>query len=284
MSEKVYVVFHGPGCLDGMAAAAVAWHALPASAVFIVGRYQEALPEFEPNSLICLLDFSYPRAVVEGLLAKGHLVVILDHHKSAFEDLAGLSHEHLDMRFNMSKSGAMLAWEYFRPNTPPPDLIRHIQDRDLWLFKDGCTKPITTALFAIPGLSYKNILDTDVHSLYEKGRILLAAHDKEMEVLMKISRVPLTLKLPDKTYELIAVNCSPKYASDIGNAMAKEQEFGVTYYDTFSGREYSLRSIGDFDVSYIARFYGGGGHKNAAGFKIQLPRPEVLSYDDVLLA
>jgi phosphoesterase RecJ-like protein len=27
-----------------------------------------------------------------------------------------------------------------------------------------------------------------------------------------------------------------------------------------------LRSIGDFDVSKIALEFGGGGHKNAAGF------------------
>ena len=281
MTQKTYVVFHGPGCLDGMASAAVAWHAL-SSAEFIVGRYQEQLPEFQPCSLIFLLDFSYPRQVVQRLLDEGHSLVILDHHKSAFEDLAGLTHENLIMRFNMNKSGAMLTWDYFRPLTPPPDLIRHIQDRDLWLFKDARTKPITTALYAISGLSYKNILDTDVHSLYEKGRILLDAHDKEIDVLMKISRVPLTLTEPGKAYNVIAVNCPPKYASDIGNLMAAEQVFGVTYYDTFSGREYSLRSIGDFDVSRIAAFYGGGGHKNAAGFKVKLPRPEVISHDDVL--
>jgi nanoRNase/pAp phosphatase (c-di-AMP/oligoRNAs hydrolase) len=30
----------------------------------------------------------------------------------------------------------------------------------------------------------------------------------------------------------------------------------------------SLRSKGDFDVSAIAKRFGGGGHKNAAGFNI----------------
>jgi phosphoesterase RecJ-like protein len=29
----------------------------------------------------------------------------------------------------------------------------------------------------------------------------------------------------------------------------------------------SLRSVGDFDVSKLAKEYGGGGHKNAAGCK-----------------
>ena len=30
----------------------------------------------------------------------------------------------------------------------------------------------------------------------------------------------------------------------------------------------SLRSIGDFDVSEVAKRLGGGGHKNAAGYRI----------------
>jgi nanoRNase/pAp phosphatase (c-di-AMP/oligoRNAs hydrolase) len=30
----------------------------------------------------------------------------------------------------------------------------------------------------------------------------------------------------------------------------------------------SLRSIGDYDVSAIAKTFGGGGHRNAAGLKI----------------
>jgi len=29
---------------------------------------------------------------------------------------------------------------------------------------------------------------------------------------------------------------------------------------------YELRSIGDFDVGFVAKKHGGGGHKNAAGF------------------
>ena len=30
---------------------------------------------------------------------------------------------------------------------------------------------------------------------------------------------------------------------------------------------FSLQSVGDFDVSAIAKKYGGGGHLNSAGFK-----------------
>ena len=37
-----------------------------------------------------------------------------------------------------------------------------------------------------------------------------------------------------------------------------------------SNISYSLRSQPDFDCSEIAKLYGGGGHKNSAGFKLTI--------------
>jgi uncharacterized protein len=39
-------------------------------------------------------------------------------------------------------------------------------------------------------------------------------------------------------------------------------------------QQWGLGSMGDFDVSEIAKAYGGGGHKNAAGFQ---SFPQVMS-------
>jgi uncharacterized protein len=58
---------------------------------------------------------------------KYHLIVI-DHHKSAMIELHDISNTH----FDMTKSGAMLSWEFFHPGKEPPKFIRYIQDRDLW--------------------------------------------------------------------------------------------------------------------------------------------------------
>ena len=51
--------------------------------------------------------------------------------------------------------------------------------------------------------------------------------------------------------------------------MAEGEPFAACYWDTPEGRVFSLRSSSDgVDVSEIAKQFGGGGHKNAAGFKI----------------
>jgi len=70
-------------------------------------------------------------------------------------------------------------------------------------------------------------------------------------------------------YQVPVVNLSDNI-SEVGNALCKrfpEYPFSVSYCDRSDGqRSWSLRSIGDFDVSDIAKKFGGGGHRNAAGF------------------
>lgn len=57
--------------------------------------------------------------------------------------------------------------------------------------------------------------------------------------------------------------------SDAGHLMAQDAPFAACYWDTPKGRDYSLRSRGDgADVSEIASLYGGGGHRDAAGFSV----------------
>jgi nanoRNase/pAp phosphatase (c-di-AMP/oligoRNAs hydrolase) len=51
--------------------------------------------------------------------------------------------------------------------------------------------------------------------------------------------------------------------------MCAGEPFAACYWDTPDGRFFSLRSsdAGE-DVSAIAQQYGGGGHRNAAGFSV----------------
>ena len=64
------------------------------------------------------------------------------------------------------------------------------------------------------------------------------------------------------------------FSSDLGHKLAeKSGTFGLTYF--YHGKrqcyDCGLRSIGDFDVSELAHQFGGGGHKNAAGFSVDQP-------------
>ena len=56
---------------------------------------------------VFMIDFSYQRPVMEQLLADVATLTVLDHHKSAQEDLDGLGGF---IEFDMERSGAMMAW------------------------------------------------------------------------------------------------------------------------------------------------------------------------------
>ena len=71
---------------------------------------------------------------------------VLDHHKTAEEELRGLPYA----KFDMNKSGAMLAWEHFFPNGKPPRLVEYVQDRDLWKYELPVSREIAAVLRSFP--------------------------------------------------------------------------------------------------------------------------------------
>jgi nanoRNase/pAp phosphatase (c-di-AMP/oligoRNAs hydrolase) len=62
--------------------------------------------------------------------------------------------------------------------------------------------------------------------------------------------------------------------AEIGHELAERRAFGtpagVVYRLTGEQVHVSLYSVADFDVSRVAAGYGGGGHRNAAGFTVTL--------------
>jgi oligoribonuclease NrnB/cAMP/cGMP phosphodiesterase (DHH superfamily) len=161
----IWGLYHSD-CLDGFGAAFALWLYYkkryahlpsPPSLSFMPVKYGEAFPaEPEPGDVIYILDFSFPREVLE-LHAQDKKIVVIDHHKTAAENLRRLPSSPIPLsptgivaHFDMNKSGAVMAWEYFFPDEPVPMLLQHIQDRDLWRFEIPGTRELTEALFYRP--------------------------------------------------------------------------------------------------------------------------------------
>jgi len=269
---KPLCIYHG-NCADGFGAATVIHKAFGGDVDFHPGRYGEELPEIESRDVM-IVDFSYKRDVMINIISKARSVLVLDHHKSAEAELAGLHgiREDVEVYFDMNRSGAQMTWDYFFAEYPTPKLIQHIQDRDLWQFKLPGTREIQAALF-----SYEfdfdiwlRLLDNDdlVTGLFNEGVVLSRKHLKDIQDLLKISHREMTIA----GYTVPAANLPLTMSSDAGNIMCKDlTTFSATYYDTAKSRCFSLRSAENgMDVSAIAIQYGGGGHKHAAGFKVPL--------------
>jgi oligoribonuclease NrnB/cAMP/cGMP phosphodiesterase (DHH superfamily) len=146
-------IYHG-NCADGFTAAWVVnkWygegHIDREPMEFHPGVYQEPPPDVAGRDVI-MVDFSYKRPVLEEMAKKANSILILDHHKTAQEDLAEPI-EGVVVEFDLERSGAMMAWNHYFPGKLAPRLIEHVQDRDLWRFNLPLTRDIQAAIFSYP--------------------------------------------------------------------------------------------------------------------------------------
>jgi oligoribonuclease NrnB/cAMP/cGMP phosphodiesterase (DHH superfamily) len=273
--SKPYVIYH-KNCADGIGAAWAVWNTLRETAVYMPMSYGMPLWETTGKDVI-LVDFSFKRDVMEDLLTKVKSLTIIDHHQTSFEDLAGLEHPNLVKVIDTSKSGAVLAWEFVKGLTNHleeiPKTLLHIQDRDLWKFELEGTRELTMALMSYEGiledpeLFDKVIMQKSVHTLISEGTPLLRKYNIDIKALIKYAQrtgVIGGISVP-------VANIPYMYSSEAGNLMSVGHPFSATYSDTRFSRNFSLRSQkeGGMDVAKIAESYGGGGHKNAAGFIVK---------------
>lgn len=280
--DRPLCIYHG-NCADGFGAAWVVRKALSNNVDFHAGVYQDAPPDVH-NREVLMVDFSYKRDVLLLVNHSARSVLILDHHKSAVEDLGHLQSESpprdwSDWRtrwdalpsaaaiFDMNRSGAGIAWDFFFPGQPRPALINHIEDRDLWRFALPGTREIQAAVFSHPydfGL-WDDLMSCDLATLRGEGAAIERKHFKDIAELTKVVTRPMKIG----GHVVPAANLPYTLTSDAGHALAKGQPFAACYWDTPDGRVFSLRSTDDgLDVSEIAKLYGGGGHAHAAGFRV----------------
>lgn len=279
-------IFYHAQCLDGFGAALAAWRKYGYSeAVYRACRYDEGEDPFdmcEPDDEVFVLDFSFKRDILLRQ-SKRLKIFVLDHHKIAEADLSGLDF----CKFNSAKSGAVLAWEHFHPGTAVPKLMRHIQDHDLWKFEMLETREIIAALasMAMNFEVWKEHLD-DTSALAEIGNIQIGVIKEEVQ---KICARAGWLEI--QGHVVPAVN-SPIHQSEIGHellAIYPEVPFAAVFYDfqkDIGGapawvRVYSLRAESDYDVGELAKSFGGGGHKSAAGFTVRLSG-EIHGHPDIV--
>jgi uncharacterized protein len=283
-SDKNTVVLYHANCLDGFGAAYAAWKHLGDEADYFPVQYGDELDvKALKDKIVFIVDFSYKCEQLFELVTVAKIVTVLDHHKTALPELEAIKesyfkNKHLTCKFHyvfdLDTSGAVITWEYFH-NKAAPKVLKHIQDRDLWQFELADTKEICAALadesvVARDFAAWDTIITSSgsaIRDLAYVGSKLLANFNSRCAKLMWNSypcRIECTLT------EGLAINAPPEYASELGNLLAKESgTYGAVWFYRGGGKyQVSLRSIGDFDVSAIAKQYGGGGHKNAAGFVI----------------
>jgi oligoribonuclease NrnB/cAMP/cGMP phosphodiesterase (DHH superfamily) len=253
-------IYHG-NCADGFTGAWVV-KKVCADAEFHPGVYMTPPPDVRGKHVI-LVDFSYKRPIMEQIIADASSVVVLDHHKTARDDLANLPGA--EVVFDMERAGSRIAWDYFFPDRAPPPVLLHVEDRDLWRFALPGTREVQANIFSYPYDFdlWDKLMTADPAVLAVEGAAIERKHFKDVQELVKVCQREMLLD-----GHLVLVASLPyTLTSDAGHIMAQGRPFAACYWDTPNGRVYSLRSTDEgIDVSEVAKKFGGGGHRNAAGF------------------
>jgi hypothetical protein len=275
-NPAVYVFYHA-NCLDGLGAAWAAWTKFGNTAVYLPVHHHQPMPPFPKSATLYILDFCYSPEQLVLAAASAKEIVVLDHHVSAREQFSAYRSaqsipDNLTVHFNLEHSGCTMAWAYFQPHRALPQLLLHIEDRDLWRHRWKETASITHALYQRMPLPVDRLADISLPTLRREGEILVKERLRQVELLLR-SRHTVTIN----GITGLAVNAPPSLSSDLGQALSElSGTFGLTY--RFHGKrklwECSLRSNGACDVAEMASAYGGGGHRQAAGFV--LPSLDIL--------
>jgi oligoribonuclease NrnB/cAMP/cGMP phosphodiesterase (DHH superfamily) len=258
---KTYVLYH-KDCLDGFGSAYAAWKTLKGTAEYIPVSYSDPIPTMDQGSTIYILDFSYSKVVLESLSKDMEKIVVIDHHYTSFEALKDVSG--IETVFSMENSGAILSWQYFHKGDPAPEFLRYIEDRDLWKFTLPLCAEVTMAITSYPKDFEVWDNSLSIENLKIEGATIKRYRDPLVERLCLSAK-----KIRIQNHEIPAVNAMC-FQSEVCHRLAElypSAKFTACFYlgqddQTF----WSLRSSNGFDVSEIAKKYGGGGHKAASGF------------------
>lgn len=281
--SKPLVIYHG-NCADGFSAAWCFWHKFGSAVEFFPGVYQQDPPDVTGRE-VYLVDFSYKRPVVERMLAVAASVTLIDHHKTAIEDLGPLFRTDswtggppvLNFFVDLDRSGATLAWDYLFPGQDRPLLLGHIEDRDLWRFSLPNTREIQAFVFSHEYTfeMWDKLMAADQVELLQMtaaGAAIERKHRKDVAELVAVCRRRMVIG----GHDVPVASLPYTYVSDAAHEMAKGEPFAACYWDTPESRTFGLRATDEgIDVSAIAKQYGGGGHAKAAGFSV--PRGHILA-------
>ena len=269
--KDIVVIYHAD-CTDGFGAAYAAWKKFEDTASYIPLKTQVEVDLNLKDKEVYVVDYSFNAEVDARVRGEAKKLVVIDHHQTAKDVVTA----HPENVFDQNHSGAVLAWQYFHEDIPVPELLWYIEDHDIWKFALPENLEFNAALgqyersFEVWDELVSNLANSEFRANFiETGKTIKQFEESLINDLLKYKE-----RAHFEGHDIWVLNVSRVYRSILGHKLAKlnESEGGVplsiVYYHSGGSVNLSLRSEGDIDVAAIAQKYGGGGHKHAAGIKV----------------
>jgi oligoribonuclease NrnB/cAMP/cGMP phosphodiesterase (DHH superfamily) len=273
-SEKDIVVFYHGLCRDGFTAAWAAWKKFGDAADYIPviwTNQSEQIPLIKHKE-VYFLDYCPLQERIDQVLKENKKVVVIDHHISR----EAVNKSVPGSVYDINHSGGFLAWKYFHPNIPVPQICLYTEDSDIWKWSISHSEDVLNYFELKAEFDFKvwddlarDLENPDIRRQYEeKGAAISAARQKIVQKII----IDHAVLVEFEGYRVYAVNGPRYFRSEIGNVLAKKKSpFGIVWSYTPEEISISMRAIpGEFDLVPLAEKYGGGGHKGASNFRLPL--------------
>jgi oligoribonuclease NrnB/cAMP/cGMP phosphodiesterase (DHH superfamily) len=271
------ICFYHAGCPDGFGAAWAVWRAWGDDADYRpIGHDEPIDVPACAGAQVAFVDIFTRTEILRALGERAGHVIVLDHHVTSRDRLQAepalereLRARGHHVRFDLSHSGAVLAWQHFHEDDPPT-LLEYVEDQDLWAWKLPHSEEVNAAIGSHVRTfdAWERQAAKPLEALVAEGEPLVRSARIEVE---RAIRKAHAITVRGRRVE--AVNATA-HRSAIGHALSERAAFGppwgCVYRVSGSRVDATLYSIGELDVARVAVELGGGGHRNAAGFSVPL--------------
>lgn len=272
------ICIHHNKDLDGYSSGAIIKKKYP-NCTLIGWDYGNPIPKVPQGEEIIMIDISFPIDEMKKL-GEGRQLTLIDHHisfKKEYDERVDCWDKFLYI-YKAGVAACEIGWKFCFPEFDIPVAITLLGEYDTWRNSDKgrweneilpfqfamrteCTSPETfdSWLLSCDYYSDKAIVDRikigKAILKYQQGQDMLACERASFEANLD-------------GHKGIFLN-QGAFSSETLKTVFNPEKHQIMVGFQFNGRFWnvSLRSIGDIDVSIIAKSRGGGGHKNAAGFE-----------------
>jgi oligoribonuclease NrnB/cAMP/cGMP phosphodiesterase (DHH superfamily) len=279
-----YGIYHSRD-LDGLSCGAILRHFLPSARLFPYDYGQEA-PQIMPangqtgNDVLYICDVNLPMPQMDTYRKQLGKLVWIDHHVSARQDYLAYTEQHLGWEYvyDVNRAACELSWKYFS-DAPLPYFLDLIGSWDVYRHRNTAYWQDEIAPFQYGLRSRCNRLADYPMELFADdnfGRSLVQELQREGRPIMRYIEKSHTV-LAGQAFEAqiagfpaICIN-QRGLNGDSFNACFRPGRHRLKCAFGFNGKEWGFSIYaGDdqIDCAAIAKQFGGGGHKGAAGFSV----------------
>lgn len=272
---------------------------------FIGYNYGQPIPDLSEYDKVIMCDISFPKEHMEVLFTKlQENFIWCDHHISAIKDSETMFYHKAKGLRDTKFAACELTWQYFFPNEPMPEIVRLLgrydcfghkqtdEEQKVLEFQYGARESITDVKSAYDILCITKdetlymggqYFDNYINQIYDAGKAIYRYLCTDAKQAYKNG---FTVKLVENVgmdngpiRKFICINKERFNPINFGIDYNADGYDGAMCWHLGTDKMVNIsfyNDNGQIDCSAIAKSFGGGGHKGAAGCRMTLEQFQKL--------